>query len=121
VIEERGVLVAGDLLSDVLIPLLDLNGTADPIEDYLDALRLVEGVTGGVDVVVPGHGSACGADQARARLDQDRAYVRTLLDAGTSGDPRVGPTATFGREWLPGVHERQRERLSSTGQSPTRR
>jgi glyoxylase-like metal-dependent hydrolase (beta-lactamase superfamily II) len=32
VIEERGVLIAGDLLSDVLIPLLDLNG-ADPIED----------------------------------------------------------------------------------------
>jgi glyoxylase-like metal-dependent hydrolase (beta-lactamase superfamily II) len=28
-IEERGVLVAGDMLSDVLIPMLDLNGTAD--------------------------------------------------------------------------------------------
>ena len=27
-IEERGVLVAGDMLSDVLIPMLDLNGTA---------------------------------------------------------------------------------------------
>ena len=34
-IEERGVLVAGDMLSDVLIPMLDLNDTADPIEDYL--------------------------------------------------------------------------------------
>ena len=42
-IEERGVLVAGDMLSDVLIPLLDLNDTADPIEDYLAALRLLEG------------------------------------------------------------------------------
>jgi glyoxylase-like metal-dependent hydrolase (beta-lactamase superfamily II) len=42
-IEERGVLVAGDMLSDVLIPMLDLNGTADPIEDYLAALRLLEG------------------------------------------------------------------------------
>jgi glyoxylase-like metal-dependent hydrolase (beta-lactamase superfamily II) len=28
-IEERGVLVAGDMLSDVLIPMLDLNATAD--------------------------------------------------------------------------------------------
>ena len=28
-IEERGVLVAGDMLSDVLIPMLDLNGTAE--------------------------------------------------------------------------------------------
>jgi glyoxylase-like metal-dependent hydrolase (beta-lactamase superfamily II) len=42
-IEERGVLIAGDMLSDVLIPLLDLNDTADPIEDYLAALRLLEG------------------------------------------------------------------------------
>ena len=41
VIEERGVLIAADMLSDVLIPLLDLNGAADPIEDYPAALRLV--------------------------------------------------------------------------------
>jgi dihydrofolate reductase len=40
-IEERGVLVAGDMLSDVLIPMLDLNDTADPIEDYLAGLRLL--------------------------------------------------------------------------------
>ena len=57
-IEERGVLVAGDMLSDVLIPMLDLSDTADPIEDYLAALRLLEGVAGDVDVLVPGHGSS---------------------------------------------------------------
>ena len=56
-IEERGVLLAGDMLSDVLIPMLDLNDTADPIEDYLAALRLLEGAAGDVDVLVPGHGS----------------------------------------------------------------
>jgi glyoxylase-like metal-dependent hydrolase (beta-lactamase superfamily II) len=61
-IEERGVLVAGDMLSDVLIPLLDLNDTADPIGDYLAALRLLEGAAGDVDVLVPGHGSIGGAD-----------------------------------------------------------
>jgi hypothetical protein len=32
------------MLSDLLIPMLDLSGTADPIEDYLAALRLLEGV-----------------------------------------------------------------------------
>jgi glyoxylase-like metal-dependent hydrolase (beta-lactamase superfamily II) len=74
-IEEHGVLVAGDMLSDVLIPMLDLDGTADPIEDYLAALRLLEGAAGDVDVLVPGHGSIGGADQVRARIDQDRAYV----------------------------------------------
>ena len=35
-IEDRGVLVAGDMLSDVLIPFLDLDA-ANPIEDYLVA------------------------------------------------------------------------------------
>src|SRR6202000_2434399 len=62
-IEERGVLVAGDMLSDVLIPLLDLNDTTDPIEDHLAALRLLDDVAGAVDVIVPGHGSTGGAEQ----------------------------------------------------------
>ena len=100
-IEECGVLVAGDMLSDVLIPMLDLNDTADPIEDYLTALRLIEGVAGDVDVLVPGHGSVGRADQVRARIDQDRAYVHALRDADVSSDPRVGPSATYGKDWLP--------------------
>jgi glyoxylase-like metal-dependent hydrolase (beta-lactamase superfamily II) len=53
--------------------LLDLNDTADPIEDYLAALRLLESVADDVDVLVPGHGSIVGADQVPARIDQDRA------------------------------------------------
>ena len=111
-IEERGVLVAGDMLSDVLIPMLDLNGTADPIEDYLAALRLLEGVAGGVDVLVPGHGSIGGADQVRARIDQDRAYVHALRDAHVPGDPRIGPSAKDGWDWVAGVHARQLQQLA---------
>jgi glyoxylase-like metal-dependent hydrolase (beta-lactamase superfamily II) len=111
-IEERGVLVAGDLLSDVLIPMLDFNDTADPIEDYLAALRLLEGVAGDIDVVVPGHGAIGGADQVHTRIDQDRAYVRALRDGDVLSDPRVGPSATFGKDWLPGVHERQLQQLA---------
>ena len=109
-IEERGVLVAGDMLSDVLIPMLDLNGAADPIEDYLAALRLLEGVAGDVDVVVPGHGSVGGADQVKARIDQDRAYVHALRDTRVVSDPRVGPSATY--DWVPGVHAGQLQRLA---------
>jgi glyoxylase-like metal-dependent hydrolase (beta-lactamase superfamily II) len=108
-IEERGVLVAGDMLSDVLIPMLNLNA-ADPIEDYLAALRLLEGAAGDVDVLVPGHGSSGGADQVHARIDQDRAYVHALRDAGTPDDPRVGPSATF--DWMSGVHEGQLQQLA---------
>jgi glyoxylase-like metal-dependent hydrolase (beta-lactamase superfamily II) len=111
-IEDRGVLVAGDMLSDVLIPMLDLNDTADPIEDYLAALRLLEDTAEGVNVVVPGHGSIGGADQVRARIEQDRAYVHGLRDAGVPVDTRVGPLATFGKDWLPGVHERQLQHLA---------
>ena len=111
-IEERGVLVAGDMLSDVLIPMLDLNGTADPIEDYLAALRLLEGVAGDVDVLVPGHGSIGGADQVHARIDQDRAYVHALRDAHVPSDPRVGPSAKPGWEWVSDVHERATQRLA---------
>jgi glyoxylase-like metal-dependent hydrolase (beta-lactamase superfamily II) len=110
-IEERGVLVAGDMLSDVLIPMLDLNDTEDPIEDYLAALRLLEGAADDVDVLVPGHGSIGRADQVHARIDQDRAYVHALRDAHDPSDPRVGPSATYG-DWLPGVHEWQLQRLA---------
>jgi glyoxylase-like metal-dependent hydrolase (beta-lactamase superfamily II) len=111
-IEERGVLVAGDMLSDVLIPMLDHDDTADPIEDYLAALRLLDGVAGDVDVLVPGHGSVGAADQGRARIDQDRAYVQALRDPAVLSDPRVGPAAKDGWEWVAGVHARQLERLA---------
>jgi glyoxylase-like metal-dependent hydrolase (beta-lactamase superfamily II) len=111
-IEERGVLVAGDMLSDVLIPMLDLNDTADPIEGYLVALRLLEGAAGDVDVFVPGHGSIGGADQVHARIDQDRAYAHALRDAHDPSDPRVGPSAKPGWEWVSDVHAGQLQRLA---------
>ena len=111
-IEERGVLVAGDMLSDVLIPMLDLNGAADPIEDYLAALRLLEGVADDVDVLVPGHGSVGGADQVRARIEQDRAYVHALRDGDVPSDPRIGPSAKPGWEWVSDVHNGQAQRLA---------
>jgi glyoxylase-like metal-dependent hydrolase (beta-lactamase superfamily II) len=112
VIEERGVLVAGDMLSDVLIPMLDLNGTADPIEDYLAALRLLEDAAGDVDVLIPGHGSTGGADQVHARIDQDRAYVHALRDAQAPSDPRIGPSAKSGWDWVSSVHAGQLQRLA---------
>ena len=101
---DRGVLIAGDLLSDILVPLLDFGDTADPIEEYLAALALIEDVAGEVDVVVPGHGSIGAAAQLRARIDQDRAYVHALRDGAAVSDPRTSLT--------PGVHERQQQNLA---------
>jgi glyoxylase-like metal-dependent hydrolase (beta-lactamase superfamily II) len=111
-IEDRGVLVAGDMLSDVLVPMLDLNAPDDPIEDYLAALRLLEGVAGDVDVLVPGHGSVGGADQIQARITLDRAYVDALRDGHAPDDPRIGSSAKPGWEWVSDVHNGQAQRLA---------
>ncbi len=108
-IEERGVLVAGDMLSDILMPFLDLDA-ADPIDDYLAALRLFDGVADDVEVVIPGHGSVGDARQLRARIELDRSYVEALRDGGVPDDPRVGPAAPL--EWLPDVHDWQVKRLT---------
>ncbi len=119
-IEELGVLVAGDMLSDILIPFIDLNA-ADPIGDYLEGLRLLEGVAGDADVFIPGHGSPGGADQARARIELDRAYVHALREGRSPDDPRIGPAATFGADWLPGVTAwqlRQLARRREDGRAP---
>ncbi|PSL06173.1 glyoxylase-like metal-dependent hydrolase (beta-lactamase superfamily II) [Haloactinopolyspora alba] len=110
-IEERGVLVAGDMLSDILMPFPDQDA-ANPVDDYLVGLRRLEEVADDVDVLIPGHGSVCGADQVRARISQDRAYVHALRDGNVPDDPRIGPSATFGADWLPGVYEWQAQRFA---------
>ena len=117
-IEERGVLVAGDMLSDVLIPMLDLN-TADPIEDYLAGLRLLEGVAGDVDVLVPGHGSIGGADEVHTRIDQDRAYLYAVRDGDALSDPRIGPSAKDCWDWVAGVHDGQLHGLAQRSEPAT--
>lgn len=110
-VEKRGVLVAGDMLSDILIPFPDL-GAVDPVEDYLEGLRLLEGVADDVEAVIPGHGSVGAAGQVRARIDLDRAYVQALREGIPSDDPRIGPSATFGADWLPDVYDWQRQQLA---------
>jgi glyoxylase-like metal-dependent hydrolase (beta-lactamase superfamily II) len=102
------------MLSDVLIPMLD--GSAEPTEDYLAALRLLDDIAADVDVVVPGHGSVGAASELRARIDQDRAYVHAVRDGRIPDDPRVGPSAKAGWEWVSGVHEAQLQRLAPLGE-----
>ena len=115
-VEERGVLVAGDMLSDILMPFLDLQA-ANPIDDYLAALRRFESVVDDVVAVVPGHGSVGGAEELRGRLDLDRAYVEALRDGELPDDPRVGPTAPL--YWLADVHQWQVQRLAERQQDET--
>jgi glyoxylase-like metal-dependent hydrolase (beta-lactamase superfamily II) len=111
---EAGVLVAGDMLSDVLVPMLDTDtATGDPVEDYLAGLAALEAAADGIEVVVPGHGSVGGAGDLRARIDLDRAYVHALRDGQTPDDPRIGPSARPGWEWVRDVHDGQVESLAT--------
>lgn len=60
-------------------------------------------------------GAAAGADEVRARIEQDRAYVHAVRDAGAPDDPRLGPAAKPGWEWVSDVHEGQFQHLARRG------
>ncbi len=112
-VEERGVLVAGDMLSDLFVPMLDVEAAEDPIGDYLIGLRQLETVADDADVLVPGHGSVGGTGQVRARLELDRQYVHALRDGrDPDDDPRVGPAAKPGWEWVSDIHTAQVQSLA---------
>ena len=83
-IGERGVLAAGDMLSDLFVPMLDVEGSADPI---------------GVDV------------QLRERIELDRAYVLALRDGRDPADPRV-TSPKPGWEWVSDVHHGQAQHFA---------
>jgi glyoxylase-like metal-dependent hydrolase (beta-lactamase superfamily II) len=114
-IENEPVLLAGDMVSDILIPLLDLRGAGNPVQDYLDALHRLDDIASEADMFIPGHGSVGSVDELRRRIDQDWAYVIALRDGHDPVDARLGPAATFGRDFLPGVHARQVQVLSELG------
>jgi glyoxylase-like metal-dependent hydrolase (beta-lactamase superfamily II) len=113
-IGERGVLVAGDMLSDILMPFFDLDAE-DPLDDYLGALRLFDDLASGVEVVVPGHGSVGDRDELRQRIDLDRAYAEAVRDRSDIDDPRVGDSAPL--DWLADVHAWQLKRLVERGET----
>jgi len=69
------VLVAGDYLSPVEIPMLSDGGS---IAAYIATLNRLEGLVGQADHVVPGHGGPIDATQALAILREDRAYLEAL-------------------------------------------
>jgi hydroxyacylglutathione hydrolase len=105
-----GVLVAGDMCSDVEIPLLDLGG-ADPLGDYRTGLERLASVAG-VRHVIPGHGHVGDADEFRRRLAADAAY----LDALVLGHPFDDPRLTAGSSpWLREAHEEQLRRVRGPG------
>jgi glyoxylase-like metal-dependent hydrolase (beta-lactamase superfamily II) len=99
---DAGVLVAGDMCSDVEIPLLDMLA-ADPAADYRDALSML-GALSAVRQVVPGHGHAGDGGEFRRRLAADTAYLDALARAEPFGDPRIT------EDWMLAAHREQLRR-----------
>ncbi|UJP39283.1 MBL fold metallo-hydrolase [Cellulomonas palmilytica] len=95
---DAGVLVAGDMLSDVEVPLLD-EDAEDPLGDYAAALDAL--AASGADLVVPGHGSPGPLD---ARVAADRAYVAGLTEPA----PTCSPDPRLSSSWQRDVDARQR-------------
>ncbi len=93
---DRGVLLAGDMLSDVLIPLLD-SGRPDQVGAYETALDRLGEAAKHVDFVVPGHGAVAAGPEVAARLAADQAYIDALRRGAEPVDSRLGPDAP----WLP--------------------
>src|SRR5918911_1211093 len=95
---DRGVLLAGDMLSDVLIPLLDPR-RPDQVGAYETALDRLGEAARQVDVLVPGHGAVAEGPEVAARLAADRAYIDALRRGTEPGDAGVG------EDWVSGPHQ----------------
>src|SRR5256885_15122616 len=95
---DGGVLLAGDMLSDVLIPLLDPR-RPDQVDAYETALDRLGEAASHIEVLVPGHGAVAEGPGVAARLAADHAYIDALRR-------REGPVdARLGQDWLSGPHQ----------------
>jgi len=102
-----GVLVAGDMLSDLEIPLLDTE-MDNAFANYREGLEKLAAVRD-VRWLVPGHGQVTDGAGFRARVDADRRYLDQLEAAGPFDDPRARPG------WLADHHVRQSEYVRAGG------
>lgn len=96
---DTGTLIAGDMCSDIEIPLLDLDGN-DPLDNYRTGLARLAELTG-VRQVVPGHGHVGDTAEFHRRVAADQAYLEALERGQPFGDPRLT------QDWLRAEHDMQ--------------
>jgi len=106
---DRGVLLAGDMLSDVLIPLLDAR-RPDQVSAYGAALVLLGEAASHIDVVVPGHGAVAEGAEVAARLAADQAYIDALRQGKEPVDARLS------QDWLSGPHQSNLEQARQSNE-----
>jgi glyoxylase-like metal-dependent hydrolase (beta-lactamase superfamily II) len=80
---ERGVVLAGDMLSDIELP---LPFNPDDLDAYLAALDSLASIVAKASVLVPGHGRP--TTEPLDRLDADRRYLDAILGGADPDDPR---------------------------------
>jgi len=83
-VPEHRLLVAGDMLSDVEIPLPFSDGG---LGAYVAALDTLAPYVARADVLVPGHGTPTASPASR--LDLDRRYLDAVLAGRRPDDPRL--------------------------------
>jgi hydroxyacylglutathione hydrolase len=86
---DSGVLVAGDMCSDIEFPLLETDAAADPLGDYRTGLSRLAAVADEVRFVIPGHGHVGDGPEFRRRIAADFAYLDALERGEPSQDPRI--------------------------------
>lgn len=94
------VLIAGDMLSDVEIPLCGETG----VHAYRAGLDRLAPFVQQAAVLIPGHGSpalAGSTDSPQDRLAADRGYLAALVTGGGGDDPRLAGAPP----WLMAEHE----------------
>ncbi|KAA1423721.1 MBL fold metallo-hydrolase [Mumia zhuanghuii] len=105
-VTDARVLVAGDMLSDVEVPLLDLEA-ARPWDDYAEALDRFAEIALSIEVVVPGHGTVGDRAELLRRIAADRTYLAALPLDEEPDDPRLAGSA----DWLLAEHAAARQRV----------
>jgi glyoxylase-like metal-dependent hydrolase (beta-lactamase superfamily II) len=76
------LLLCGDYLIEIEIPLISQAGSVDA---YLDTLDRLEALAGRARTIVPGHGPPLTRDRALELVDLDRRYVSNLRGGPTRG------------------------------------
>jgi glyoxylase-like metal-dependent hydrolase (beta-lactamase superfamily II) len=101
------VLVCGDYLSPVEIPMISLGGSAAA---YLATLERLQPVVARADAVVPGHGRPCSSEEALELLEEDIDYLVALQERGIGADLPAGRRTGEQRR----IHQENVERVTDS-------
>lgn len=114
VVPDDGLLIAGDMCSDIEVPLLDLAAASgDPLGDYRAGLNKLARVAARCQTLVPGHGGVARGAAVGQRFERDQAYLDALNGPALVADERLDAALARGAGWLLDEHARQQTWLGA--------